>query len=945
MSEYNFLAGSHHIPADVQRSFDSYKDPEQVKDFFINRQIGMSSKFAIKFRDKSSDVYGSWLHRDILHAFNRISWYESDYEGNYHIHGLPEDWEGGNKFRHFYYMWVVCQSSTFRSKIDDVLKTLVMFPTYKIGIDLRTKLAVPPEHFRLIKDDHGSKGFYSFKLEDSLWAINKTPDDNKGNIFALGDNLKKVAQRVTKLTPNRSTTYIGTYRAFVMEDVPEEIKPLFNTGAIYTPRSIVERLGLMRLISPYGTKGVTMPLTDQMEEINKNIFIFSKGSFKGNMNGVYALKSGKSFRECMGISTKGQKRYLKKHREVFGVQGHKVYGWFVDIPLYASTFYALYGLKDVEGDEFMQSSFYLDALRQVEEDYDAFNLIHHVRQSSMVNKFPILHVKTQEVRNVKFSYSDEQAQKFATSVITSGNKYIRERTHESMKLLSKKLKRKDAVKVDRLYLERVSRAVWPRMIPTGPLDLSDDKVKMLLDGGNLGGVQWDGLRTGRAKFFIENGARFYIPGGKTMDEYIHEEEGTTRVMFSGPAREFIFLMIGLRNKSMNIKAKSIQHMASVQRDMLGDTIDKWPVMGSGNKVLLPGFWLKPNEVVCTDGRFKDWEGKTVMFSKMPVLFNKAVTGLKFSRWLSREYYSNLSPDLLFALNDGVIAPTQLLLDHQNDCDGDLGRIAYLGDDAIPEYDGLPDHMHAWRDNYVEGENDLALSFDEVKEFTTGEISEAMNEMIESKEATGSGTNSLFYLETVLESFIHDGEINREEAILLRDAYSMAFQDDIVRGIKHLKGGRGFADALMHKVMFFEESIEEVQPGRAAFKKLVDIVSERDLDDVVDTMFVLWDDMVENPHSPAASRRSGTIKKLTTRRIEFEDDLDMLDILTRSYLSSTEGMFHSYSYMRKTEGLLDFIEENYEDIMNKYILLGKNLVNVKADHAFGCILNAWLEVNG
>jgi hypothetical protein len=835
---------------------------------------------------------------------------------------------------------------------------LVANPSYRINCPLVQSEGLfiqTPRYISDIKEEHAIDGFYKVQGESSLFTI------YDGDMVFSFEDPKKASARNSRLVFTPESISIGRHKVFVLDTVPVELSNWFVTGAGFCPDSLLERLGAMRITSKEGCKFVTSPCP---KDSDKGIIFLCKNSFKGGLNGVVMNKLGlvSNPSRMMTISDE-DKEDIIQDIECRKFNGISVSGYLMDCELYVSQFYALHGLQqsadqdcpiDENGsiDESSQS-FYVDALLNIKKD-NSFDLIGHIMDS--ISKGLVkygkdtIDLKVQEFSVARWSYGNVGTQ-WMEKVLSS--KSIRGSVREGLDLMTGKslpvnLDRQDFwnATINGVFKGvRISESVMdPEEFAKEGISLEDykERLDVLLNGN---GTTWDGL-LGQAKNIVINGYDFYIPSGFTMKEYINFEEGSNRVMFSGPAHCVLKLILSLKHKSTNWAIKEINHLVELQDLMLGKNIDRFNVDG-GHYTIIPAPWLSQSQValISQDEKYgRGWKinnGARATFSKMPVLFNKAIADMHVSSGIPQSMF-RVSQRMRLAMRNMVFTNVKVLLDHQNDTDGDMGRISLTGG-TLPVYDGLPDHMHKWAHEYSSDEYKMDLKYKEYKQYSLSDMDDAVNESVASKKYVGTGTNSLTYVSHVLELYKDRGYVSADSAVKIRDSYSMLFQDEKVRGIKHESKSDMFEHIHSSKLFLFDSKTGFNFDAPSMLIGVVKSYTNESLSMEISTMFQHW--YSTNGNIGLSARRIGDIQQVSLIQSGDESSIKLLDSTTRAFLAGvvkSQPLFayaNSYGAIDRNNAFVN-IMNNVDSYKDKYILIGKNYSNFNDGTTVSALYSSW-----
>lgn len=967
--------------------------------------LGLDKQFVRRHMPrKAIDIPMAWLERDSFRAINsQIVFHKAqgmDMEGN-------TNWVPAYELNHSHFLLkclIMCATSQSREFWKSRIPTLIKYENYSINAainDLSRKdnmFCVEPEFFHFgIKEEHGLKGFYKTKAENSL---NTVYNEEGVKCFELP---KKAIARDSRLVDTPEAIPYGTHKVFVAYDASNSlIADWFVTGSAYVPMKWIETRGLSRCVAPVGVKMTTAPMTLEMEKVFGDSIVLSKASFKSGIQGIYAGLTGKTPDEVSESSEEEILAVLKKNAVKRTFLGVDVAGFEFETELFATNLMALYGLRskdeeDTEEDvnengdmseELTQSSYYLWALEQIKED-PSFDLVGDINSKLKNNELRYLphniNIKTQEFSVAQYSYGTEISDEWIKTVLTAslsennGRSKIRGSIKEVYDHQTGALKFEQYTMAQ---MNHIIKTVYNKIcITAGKFDINNlgtqDGVKKIHDIEDAkarlnylleGGTGWTGLLSEcpkMVKIVTDNGDtyNFYLPSGKTMKEYIHKEDGSDRIFFSGPAGDFLKLLLSIRNGGTNgtdWKIKHLNHNVGLQSSILGKNMDNFAVSG-GNYTMLPAPWLAFDEISILNSDVKLGSGEKlrrqlpvrdnerVTFSKMPVLFDKAVADMRLVTTLPPKLFGETSERTKLAMRNMMFANVNIMLTHQNDTDGDMGRISCTGG-VLPVYSGVPEYMKPWVENYMEDEYDLKLQYKPYKHYSLEELNAAVHESMENKQYIGRATNDLFYLSHILGMYVSKDVIDFDHAQLIRGAYAQGMQDAVVSGIKHNNEKESFDFKLCNSGALFYGRIpkDEARSPREELYKMVKFYTNQDLYTVIADLFAQFDHDAINPTSPLAVRRSKNITDYVPYKASIEDDMKLLDCLTRSYVSNvamaqpTFGNWFDRSDKEKEAKAL--ILTTYAEYCDKFVLIGQDLSTHGEGTMMHSVLNIWKELS-
>jgi hypothetical protein len=926
-----------------------------------------------RYIGKPVDVPLQWFSKQYLKAINT--------QIMFNIKDNNDQWVTSKLRRKDYLvkMYLMCSSSNSREFWSARLETLIRYNNYAINCPIHDtesgSLFVDDlVHSYDIKEEHAIKGFY------------KTSPNNSVNTVYANDGVwcfedpKKALARNSRLVTTPDSINLGYKTVFVIESVPKEIGDWFVTGAGYVPNSMLEKLGAMRITSPEGCKFVTMPTPKQTKD---DVIYLSKNSFKGSLNGIYMAHYSLPAVGLLDVTQDEVNEFKELNLLEREFQGVKVYGYEIDVNLNASHFFALHGLRSktvlTEEDQFTiddeldqsNNSYYLEARANIEAnpDYDLLgDIISKINQGTLRYAKDFLDLKIQEFTVAKSSYGDTGIE-WMRHVLANAN--MLGSVEETLDLMTGHSSNTVTINRNSIFQITINNIFKDCKIPQGVFDpeefansgvTPDDykrRLDLLLNGLPESG--WDGLLGDSTKNININGFDFYIPSGKTMGDYIHEEEGSERVFFSGPAAAFLKLILSIKNNTTCWETKHINHMIEMQTFLLGKSIDRYTVKG-GHYTLVPAPWLKCSEITLlpqTKEYSRGWSVKNndrVTFSKMPVLFNKAIADMHMINGLPQDLYK-VSDRMRLAMRNMMFSNNEVLLDHQNDTDGDMGRISLTGG-ILPVYDRLPEHMQDWGNSYIADEYDMNIKWKDYTYFPLSydvnqkvpadapiSMNEAVHESAENKQYVGTGTNGLFYFAHILDMFVSKGVLTFEESQLFRDGYAMAFQDDIIRGIKHESSSSLFREASYRNLFFIDDEGNFNESARLALGALLKDKIGSSMATQRNSLFNEWDKI--NCNDALMSRRVFDINDIRLYQSQDESDIKLLDSITRSFLKGAEQSQPLFGYKSGGKGSdkaesYSYIMSNVSAYKDKYVLLGQDLSKISGNTTMHHLFSIWSE---
>lgn len=337
---------------------------------------------------------------------------------------------------------------------------------------------------------------------------------------------------------------------------------------------------------------------------------------------------------------------------------------------------------------------------------------------------------------------------------------------------------------------------------------------------------WDGLLSGGRKTIqLPNGESVYLPMPAVMKGFITEEikeddDGSmyTCYFITDAATGFMSLLrsvlvhyaTGGTDWALTACSYNERLTSSLFR---GGKADAYTVKGRTLAIAaVPG--VKMNEVFAShlSVRGVAKHGDIVDYSKAPVLFDKAVKGLKLITRLPAEYFPNLRKDDMFnyALRNFGGVHHDYVTSCQDDADGDLLQLTNSGG-AIPLHDGTHKaEMDQFITEYRDGELDMKevdgvrtychLKAKAYKAYSAEDITTAVVESVNAKRSVGLYTDSAMKMSYALSADKRMFDVMTfEEGRLIRNALAIAIQIMSMKAIKHANGLAAESNLMYNKM--------------------------------------------------------------------------------------------------------------------------------------------------
>lgn len=537
-------------------------------------------------------------------------------------------------------------------------------------------------------------------------------------------------------------------------------------------------------------------------------------------------------------------RFGKIQRGTVLYRGQPVRIEYVEVmeEFYATNLYAMYGCQYKEADDDEQdamqyeassvtSSYYMDMRSVLKlavdmQDWEfsiPLKVMNDIKNGVIVKSKPLTSFSIREMTNFFWSYCVvEKNGKFVIdhklldklmSDLLSENSSKASKTHKSMQALAVKghkhlprLDKEDVLEFIRDVFTRTEENMglegevempipdrgWNRM-DAGLAKLSDEdfayKWKQVMNGHK----KWPGLG-GDGFVIVIDGQDFFIPGYRFLKSSILPidkqtwSEDNPECMFGDTMQTVFMLLFAIRNdangKEVNWHFNAAQHLIRTNASLLEDRYNRMSVKGT-YLTIAPKFWnCNQDDYIHSVVAMGAKEGH-MSYSKDPVLFDKAVTGVVNSHDLPEDMFSELYESDVFAMQSVAFVNVPLLLNQENDSDGDLCCLRY--NLKLPLYTGPWKYLKKRVDFYYEGERDYNMVMKPWKFYGKEELAIGIDSNKTAKENIGLMSSGLFRHAMMLEYAIQNGGMNIFFAKLMWNLYGYIVQDEAMRMIKHSGG--------------------------------------------------------------------------------------------------------------------------------------------------------------
>jgi len=924
------------------------------------------------------DVPIEWLHQDILSLLqvqvsdsgedlSRVLWHEIkfDYGEVSYSPSLELGINGKNKL--FIKIMIMARNSKSRIRWDACWDAFKAHPDYYINVDTDGKVIMPEElglsYPVVLKETDGLKGYIRYGAM-KVSSLGYTYPE--GGMVSCNDP-KKVLARECRLINHPNAVSVGVKKTFILLDVPESLTDMFVAGNGFMSWDSYGRIGTVRGVNAHGLKAAFAPMLKDWFK-GEDVVLLSKGSFKFGLNSIAQILYDLSLSDLLELDENDILDLCMDEISTVKLGDEVVSGFWVEMPIYVTNFYSLYGLrtnkefKDEDEDELAGSqggSFYTNTLEEfrLNPDYDMLAVIQDKLDSKEL-RYAREHVrfKISEFVNAYFTYGKEVGDRFMEKALNLSVKNMRASGKLGLDTIC-------GVSIDvNVYskedLRRIAYKVYPNGIYVEPGTLDPEKYSDVETGGRLidyllngdNSDNWSGLLSKDNKIFNVDGNYFFIPGGDVIDEFLFNEEGSDRIFMSAIAQSLGKLFVAIKNPKINWAIKKVNHDLDLQSYLYGEAIDNFPVKGSGSKVVLPGWWLKNNEFTTIDPVYKKYNGESLVCSKMPVLHDTGVDGFKLEAMLPKSIFGYLDKRKRLALKNSVFVDTKTLLDVGNDADGDLYRFFVVRDGLPLRGKEMPKYMSSWCKKYSDGEKELLLEPSTYKKYSGHEVNSAVLEAMENKMYVGKATNALSTFAHLLQVFESRGYFTHEQVRELRGTYSMAIQDYIISGIKKCNTDDNLFKEASLSICLNAYSWNKRFVAREYFKKLFEEYNSG-ISNLIPLFFKYYNEMsmIEDGVkglSPLGSRKVFDIISHDYRQVKDEYYVKELDCITQSYRNAVYSS-QPYFWMEnsKNSGVRNAYKScfnNLELYKSKYVLWEQDLVQHE-DTVIGRLFGMWREL--
>ena len=324
------------------------------------------------------------------------------------------------------------------------------------------------------------------------------------------------------------------------------------------------------------------------------------------------------------------------------------------------------------------------------------------------------------------------------------------------------------------------------------------KWKQLVSKGSKNGSIpfWPGL--GGKGFVVEAGGHdMFVPGAAFLkkdimpvDKATYDKDTNPECMFGESMQTIMSLFMAARSsrtmEGFEWGFTSAQHLVRMNSAMFEDRLNRMSVAGT-YLTMAPRFWDVKAGHQYRITSFLAPAGK-ICYSKDPVLFDKAVTGVVNKQGLPHKVFGAITPVDIFAMKSVAFVDTDLMLQQENDTDGDLCCIRFHLD--VPLYTEQWRYMDLRVQTYVKDEREFVMGGKPWKKYSFDELANGVDGNKQAKENIGLMSSNLFQHAMLLENAVLNAGMSLFWAKLFWNMYGYIVQYEAMRQIKHADGGGG-----------------------------------------------------------------------------------------------------------------------------------------------------------
>jgi hypothetical protein len=597
----------------------------------------------------------------------------------------------------------------------------------------------------------------------------------------------KLAARLIKLGEEKTdeSVHLGQRELFVVDSsltqngLPDLLTRMLSLGTIWVNGPEFEKLGHVRVIP---CKGVTAPLPLALGSLEAGQWLLGANSWKSKLNGLLWVALGMPHSEIRKITESEARHLLVPFLSEVTIAGYTIPCYKVNMDVYGTNFYSLYGL-DGHGDSEEEDvspvalrakkrGIYASILSEITtvamtgEVFDVNSAVRKLLEDKILERKPrTVSVTSAEVQQVEISHGIEAAMGYVDSLMTRRN------------VMSKSFLFEKADSLQSVAGQKVKEWAYKY------LDGEAHSAVVPFRFGEFVNHLMERLK-GNDFVVRHNGYDFVIPAIPKL--YSDEDGYVDEVPFG--LSILVKLVASLRNPGTDWKRKWCDHALELGSN-LGNKIQDMKVSGAYLPAI-SGYWLRDGMVTS----YGDPWGK-VTAAKLPILFDKAVTSLRNSD-MSSPYGEDEVERYRQSFEFSCFVSQEFFVSQQNDGDGDLIKIT-KGFSSIPFWTGQIYFSQPQVEKYTVGELELKLKLSPYSEMPLAALGEGSEVALKAKEDVARMASNGYKVKAHVSRFIRapkaDAEL-RLLSLIVAEASAYVVQNESMRAIKH-DGGKALFDII------------------------------------------------------------------------------------------------------------------------------------------------------